>query len=142
MKDPRLTGAALQAKHIIEGAHAVENQRQGEALAQLDLGLEGCELQGIGRGAQAVEATFADEAGGRHLRLQRGEFRLPGVGEVPRMQAEGRDGLFVLAGGCVRMYIKVGSHDLSGGIGGDRVRGRRRTCPARGHSRGLPRDDS
>ena len=63
MEDPGLAGAVFQAKHIIDGAHAVENQWQGEALAELDLCLEGCELQGIGRGAQAVEAAFADEAG-------------------------------------------------------------------------------
>ena len=122
--------------------HAMENHWQGEAFAQLNLGCEGCELQGIGCGAKAVETTFADEAGGRHLCLYRREFRLPVVGEMPRMQTEGGEGLFAGMRGRVRMDIKVGEHGVSGGIAGERNRGKRRTCPARGHSRGLPMDDS
>ena len=59
--DPRLGDAAMEAENIIYSTDTMEDEGTAEVLAEVDLGLEGSQLQRVGRGAEAVEAALADE---------------------------------------------------------------------------------
>ena len=59
--DPRLGDAVMEAENIIYSADTMEDEGAAEALAEVDLCLEGSQLERVGRGAEAVEAALAYE---------------------------------------------------------------------------------
>lgn len=62
---PGLGSAPVEAEHVIDGAYAVEDEWTAEAVAEVDLGLKGGELKGVGCVAEAVKTAFADEETGK-----------------------------------------------------------------------------
>lgn len=114
--DPRLPCAAMQAQNVIDSANTVEDKGTGEALAQLNLRFEGCELEIVGCGAKAVKATFADKrtvgAFSRireKLFLQHLQFQCQPIGsrKMPRMQPVGRDCTLVSTQGTMGMKVEI-----------------------------------
>ena len=106
----------MQAQNVIDSANTVEDKGTGEALAQLNLRFEGCELEIVGCGAKAVKATFADKrtvgAFSRireKLFLQHLQFQCQPIGsrKMPRMQPVSRNCTLVCVQGTVGMKVEI-----------------------------------
>lgn len=132
MEYPRLNGATLQPKDIIERMHTMQYQGQPMGLAQQDLCFEGCKLKVVGSGTDAVEAALANKErgtgnGSRNLGMTTGresllhrflhlrELRPQAITDEPWVNAKGRNGLLVLTEGRMGMNIQEGRHDNSAG---------------------------